>query len=89
MEALQAEGIPCCEGYVPLYRMKAIQDGTRRLKRFLTGKESTEPYPDCPVTEKACYSEGIWFAQTMLLGTRSDVDDIVSAVMKIKRNICS
>ena len=88
-EALQAEGIPCSEGYVPLYRMKAIQDGTRRLKRFLTGKESTEPYPDCPVTEKACYSEGIWFAQTMLLGTCSDVDDIVSAVMKIKRNICS
>ena len=84
LEALQAEGIPCSEGYLPLYRMKAIQDGTRRLKHFLSQEDQAKTEPDCPVTERACYSEGVWFTQTMLLGTHADIDDIVTAVMKVK-----
>ena len=84
LEALQAEGIPCSEGYLPLYRMKAIQDGIRRLKHFLTQENLTEPEPDCPVTERACSTEGVWFTQAMLLGSRNDMDDIVNAVIKVK-----
>ncbi len=84
LEALRAEGIPCSEGYQPLYRLKAIQDGTRRLKQFISGGSPGEGMPDCPVTEKACSSEGVWFTQTMLLGGREDMDQIGEAVLKIK-----
>jgi dTDP-4-amino-4,6-dideoxygalactose transaminase len=85
LEALRAEGIPCSEGYVPLYRMPAIQSGVRRLKAAV-GQAGGYPdaLPDCPVTERACSEEGVWFTQTMLLGTRADMDDIVTAVAKVQ-----
>ena len=85
LEALAAEGIPCSEGYVPLYRMPAIQDGVRRLKRAV-GQTGGYPdvLPDCPVTERACTTEGVWFTQNMLLGTRADMDDIAAAVRKVQ-----
>ncbi len=89
LDALKAEGIPCSEGYLPLYRMKAIQDGTRRLRRFVSGKDALPSEPLCPVTEKVCSSEGVWFSQNMLLGNHDDIDDIVAAVIKVKDNSSS
>ena len=35
-----------------------------------------------PVTEKAS-SEAVWLTQSMLLGTKQDMDDIVTAVAKL------
>lgn len=84
LKALAAEGIPCSPGYVPLYKMNGIRSGIARLQR-VTGTR-TETLPDCPVTERACASEGIWFTQNMLLGTRQDMDDIADAVLKVKEN---
>ena len=85
LEALRAEGIPCSEGYVPLYRMPAIQNGIRRLRAAFGRADAGESdLPNCPVTERACASEGIWFFQTMLLGTEADMDDIVAAVQKVQ-----
>lgn len=86
LRALQAEGIPCSPGYTPLYRMNAIKDGIARLRRF-TGGRADDSLPDCPATERACAEEGVWFAQTMLLGARKDMDDIAEAVIKIKHNL--
>lgn len=85
LEAMRAEGIPCSEGYVPLYRMPAIQAGVRRLKAAV-GQTGGYPdvLPDCPVTERVCNEEGVWFAQTMLLGTHADMDDIVTSVAKVQ-----
>jgi len=83
LRALQAEGVPCSEGYVPLYTMPAIREGVERLRRAV-GAE-VRPEPVCPVTERACYEEGIWFHQTMLLGGQADMDDIVAAVQKVQR----
>jgi perosamine synthetase len=85
LEALQAEGIPCSEGYQPLYRMKAVQDGTQRLLRFTGGSDKSFPLPSCPVTECACNSEAVWFTQNMLLGSHDDMDDIAAAVQKVKK----
>jgi dTDP-4-amino-4,6-dideoxygalactose transaminase len=87
LPALQAEGIPCSPGYIPLYNMNAIKDGINRLKRFTGDPETLESLPRCPVTERACYEEGIWFSQSVLLGTKEDMDDIVEAVLKVKHNI--
>ena len=85
LAALRAEGIPCSEGYVPLYRMPALQTGVKRLKDAV-GWPGTYPetLPDCPITERACQEEGIWFFQTMLLGTKAEMDDIVTAVKKVQ-----
>jgi dTDP-4-amino-4,6-dideoxygalactose transaminase len=86
LSALQAEGIPCAPGYKPLYRMNAIKSGIARLRRFTAGPEDAG-MPDCPVTERACFDEGVWFFQTMLIGTKQDMDDIADAVLKVKQNI--
>lgn len=85
LAALRAEGVPCSEGYVPLYRMPAIQAGVRRLKRAV-GQAGGYPetMPECLVTERACSTEGVWFTQSMLLGTQADMDDIVAAVRKVQ-----
>ncbi len=86
LSALQAEGIPCAPGYKPLYRMNAIKSGIARLRRITAGPEDAG-LPDCPVTERACSDEGVWFFQTMLIGTKQDMDDIADAVLKVKQNI--
>jgi dTDP-4-amino-4,6-dideoxygalactose transaminase len=85
--ALKAEGIPCAPGYQPLYRMNAIKDGIARLKRFSGEQDLEAAHHNYPVTERACYEEGIWFGQSMLLGTKQDMDDIAKAVLKVKLNI--
>jgi hypothetical protein len=87
LEALSAEGIPCARGYVPLYRTNAIQGAVQRLRGFVTGREAAYELPDCPVTEMACEEEGVWFTQPMLLGTKQDMDDIATAIAKIKDQV--
>jgi len=87
LEALQAEGIPCAPGYKPLYRMNAIKDGIARLKRAVGFQNLADALPDCPVTERACNEEGVWFGQSMLLGTKQDMDDIAEAIIKVKHHI--
>jgi hypothetical protein len=36
----------------------------------------------CPANDRLC-DEAVWLTQTMLLGPRQDMDDIVAAVRKI------
>jgi dTDP-4-amino-4,6-dideoxygalactose transaminase len=86
LAALRAEGIPCAPGYNPLYRMNAIKDGIQRLKQFCGTTHPAAMLPDCPVTERACFEEGVWFGQSMLLGSKADMDDIVEAILKIKQS---
>ena len=85
LAALAAEGIPCSGGYrVGLYRQPLFAEanfgpftGYRRVRDHL----ACDP-ADFPVTEKAC-AEAVWLSQSMLLGDRADMDDIVSAVWKV------
>lgn len=74
--ALEAEGIPCSLGYVPLTQSPAITGAFIECK---AGK----PRP-CPVSERVSRTEAIWLTQNLLLGTCQDLDDIVAAVAKIK-----
>ncbi len=39
----------------------------------------------CPVNDLMC-EEAIWLGQNMLLGTKSDMDDIVMAIDKVRKN---
>ena len=83
---LAAEGVPCFMGYPkPLYRQEVF------LKRnFLCyAIPSTVDYNQvyCPVTEKACYEEGVWVLQHAMLGTRNDMEAFAAAIHKIQKAV--
>jgi dTDP-4-amino-4,6-dideoxygalactose transaminase len=86
LQALNAEGIPCSAGYpLPLYRQPIF---TKRAFDPFTGYRHVRPDLDysevsCPICDRACYDEGCWLTQAMLLGTTEDLDDIVRAISKI------
>jgi dTDP-4-amino-4,6-dideoxygalactose transaminase len=87
LKALNAEGIPCSAGYVPLYRENAIVKATAALSRF-TGQPARSPEEiaaQCPVTERVCREESCWLTQNILLGTEEDMADIARAIGKIQR----
>ena len=87
LAALSAEGIPCSSGYSPLNKEAFIQGtlSTRGYERIYS-KERLAQWEDrnqCPENDKLC-QEGVWFSQTMLLGPRSDMDQIAEAIRKIR-----
>ena len=86
IEALQAEGIPCSSGYVPLYKEAAFGsrfDDCPFESSYFGGKPDYSQV-SCPVTERICAEEAVWLTQTMLLGPESDMDDIAAAIRKIR-----
>lgn len=89
IDALFAEGIPCSPGYVPLYRegLFAIDPESCPIGCSHYGKPVNYSELSLPHTETACTSEAVWLPQSMLLGTRQDMDDVVNAVEKIMENI--
>jgi dTDP-4-amino-4,6-dideoxygalactose transaminase len=86
LEALAAEGIPCCAGYVmPLYRQPSFAG---RAFGPYQGDQLTRPELDyrrvsCPNCETICSAQGAWLEQRLFLGTREDMDDIARAIEKI------
>jgi len=80
LKALQAEGIPCSGGYVPLTYQAAIQNTLRA--RF--GEESLANLAEVPRAEHAG-GHTVWLTQTMLLGEEADIDQIAEACRKIQR----
>lgn len=84
LEALQAEGIPAYKGYTPLYREKMFALDPREYP-WIEGRN----YNDLalPVCENACDEEAVWLAQSVLLGTESDMEDLVHAIAKIQKHL--
>jgi len=91
LKALSAEGIPCSSGYKPLNTMPYLKDA-------FESKNFQKVYPkemldfdgylqrnQCPQNDQLC-EEAVWFGQNMLLGTRSDMNDIAGAIEKIHKN---
>ena len=78
LSALNAEGIPCSSGYgSPLSK----EGGIKRVAELYP--EIIKEFP-CPNTERVC-AESVWLFQNILLGSRSDMDDIVEAIAKIQK----
>jgi dTDP-4-amino-4,6-dideoxygalactose transaminase len=83
LSALEAEGIPCSSGYgfslphQPLFRNKAFGP-------FLPGASARLDYRDarCPVSDLIC-EQCVWLGQSLMLGSRADIDDIVRAFEKV------
>jgi len=88
LKALRAEGIPCSSGYAPLNKMPFLRDTLRSkaYRRVYPEKllNEWEERNQCPVNDQLCNEEAVWFTQTMLLGSREDMDQIAEAIRKIQ-----
>lgn len=90
LSALSAEGITCAGGYGPQYNDDLIEEalnsrGYKRLfseQRLNTYREELKNLPD----NDQLTEEAVWLFQNMLLGEKSDMDDIINAVEKIYEN---
>ncbi|MDP8225788.1 MAG: DegT/DnrJ/EryC1/StrS family aminotransferase [Candidatus Lernaella stagnicola] len=52
------------------------------------GEAITEAHAaDCPVTQKATFDEAVWVHYPYLMGTKQDIDDIITAIRKIQENV--
>ncbi|MEM1602627.1 MAG: DegT/DnrJ/EryC1/StrS family aminotransferase [Candidatus Bathyarchaeia archaeon] len=79
--ALRAEGIPCGKPHPPLHVALHFPKWSEAYKRYVESK------PSYPISEKAYYEEAVELPQYLFLGTSEDIDDIVEAILKIKRHI--
>ncbi len=89
MKALSAEGIPCSSGYTSMNKGDYVKSlasnrhylkiyGKRKMNRWV--EENQFPQNDL-ITEE----QGIWFTQTMLLGSRENMEQIAEAIRKIQK----
>jgi len=95
IDCMKAEGIPCLVGddVRPLYELPILTKPDMGLikgypidKRFY-GKTIDYGKVRCPKAELLSRKESVWIFQTALLGEKSDVDDVVAAIWKIKENV--
>jgi perosamine synthetase len=89
LAALSREGIPCSGGYGPQYRDGLIEAAlnSKSFKRAFP-KERLDRYREelkYPGNDQLC-EEAVWLTQNMLLGTKSDIDDIADAIAKVYEN---
>jgi len=94
MKALRAEGIPVSKGLGNIEGVSQNREGcieaalNSKTYRAIYPPERIKEYRDglsCPEGEKLV-EEIIGFGQSMLLGSRKDMDDIADAVYKIYEN---
>ncbi len=80
LDAIRAEGIPMGYWYTtPMYRASF-------LKSNLFGQNLDYSNVHCAETEKICQT-GLALSQNVLLGTEEDMEDIIKATVKIRRNV--
>jgi dTDP-4-amino-4,6-dideoxygalactose transaminase len=89
LKALRAEGIPCSAGYSPLNKEPFIKNvlNSKGYRRIYPEKllKQWEERNQCPMNDRLC-QEAVWLTQTMLLGTRQDMEQIAAAIRKIQAN---
>ncbi|HLB47919.1 MAG TPA: DegT/DnrJ/EryC1/StrS family aminotransferase [Anaerolineales bacterium] len=84
-EALDAEGIPCWEGYEAMHHYELFQPQLSKLpvpsafpEKFDFGKM------DLPEAERACEHEAVWLDERVFRADRKGADDAVAAIKKIQ-----
>lgn len=87
LKALKAEGIPVSGGYAPLNKEPFLEQtlGSRAYKAVCSPERLKQwvERNQCPANDQLC-EEAVWFTQTMLLGTRRDMEQIAEAIRKIQ-----
>lgn len=84
LAALNAEGIPCSSGYGPLYKEGVFARLARREGAWCRAAGVLNyPALRLPVCESVC-ADCVWLPQTVLLGTRADMEEIATAIARIR-----
>lgn len=86
IQAVNAEGIPLVNGYTPLYYLPILS--TDYTLKYIGAKINVNS-DDLPNTEFAYRHECAWMYsnEVVLLGDKSDMDDIADAMLKVYKNI--
>jgi dTDP-4-amino-4,6-dideoxygalactose transaminase len=89
LKALNAEGVPASGGYSELNKEPFLERllQSRHYQRIYGDKRIREWKERnlCPQNDRLC-QEAVWFTQTQLLGPREEMDRIVEAIRKIRKN---
>jgi len=87
LQAMGEEGISCNSGYKPMDWKPFLNEafGSRACRRVFPEGVLAQWHERCqtPKNDQLC-REAVWLTQTMLLGTRSDMDQIADAVRKVR-----
>jgi dTDP-4-amino-4,6-dideoxygalactose transaminase len=88
VEALSAEGIPCAIGYGKMNTSDYVT-GLAKSPHYLKvyGEKVMKQWLErnhCPQNDKLA-EQALWFRQSMLLGTKDDMEQIVDAIRKIRK----
>ncbi|SHE45967.1 dTDP-4-amino-4,6-dideoxygalactose transaminase [Fodinibius roseus] len=92
LSALRAEGIPGSDGYTTLHDQSFLghafnsKNFQKMYPQHMLDLDSFQESNQCPVTDRICNEEAVWFSQQMLLADKSDMDDIAMAIEKIYEN---
>jgi len=89
LNALHTEGVPGSRGYGKMNKDAYVTDLAKN-KHYLNiyGEKHMKEWLDrnqCPENDKLV-DQAVWFGQTMLLGTRTDMEQIAEAIQKIQKN---
>jgi hypothetical protein len=86
---LNSEGLPAVAGYTPLNREPFLKGtfGNRDFRaRFSPERLAQwEERNSCPENDKL-REEAVWLPHYMLLGTRSDMEQMADAIRKIQKH---
>jgi dTDP-4-amino-4,6-dideoxygalactose transaminase len=81
--ALNAEGIPS-DGrfYEAVYKSSLFEFAAEKYPAWARSDHEF----NCPVAERAGYEESVWLPHQIFLGDERDIDDVLTAILKIKEN---
>jgi len=89
IQALNAEGIPCSSGYGTMNKDKYVTDLTNNRHYLkIYGKNTMQEWLErshCPQNDILAGEQGVWFTQTMLLGTKTDMEQMAEGILKIQK----
>ncbi|HNY40741.1 MAG TPA: DegT/DnrJ/EryC1/StrS family aminotransferase [Bryobacteraceae bacterium] len=89
LRAAQAEGVPISAGYGQLNRDPFLENTLNsRPFRAVYSQQDIARWRErnqCPANDQLC-RDGMWLSQSTLLATRTDMEDIATAIRKIQKH---
>ena len=89
LAALRAEGVPCSSGYNRVNKNAFFENAlqSKNFRKAYSKKrlDRCRQLNHCPDGDRLS-DEAVWFFQSILLGTKRDMDDIADAILKIYEN---
>jgi perosamine synthetase len=90
MEALRAEGVPCSGGYGTMNTDRYVTElANNKHYRKIYGAKAMSQWLDrnqCPQNDKLSEEQGIWFMQNLLLGTKTQMEQVAEGIRKIRKH---